>query len=177
MEYRKKKRKFTLNEVRADKKDPKINEAVWNEKKRRWVHPFTQTGYIQPFVRSYFADMKTENCNSKEFRSATKFVSRCLEKFEKGEFNIERNDSKNKFRLIGAGPPKRAIEVRIALFDYFIDVRSTLKGRFPKFMSIVKAKEIYNTYCGLKEKAGEKAEELKFTDKWVDGWCKEMEYR
>ena len=89
MEYRKKKRKFTLNEQKitgeqlkakkakyeADKKDPKINKAVWNEKMRRWVHPFTHTGYIQPFVCSCFADMKTEKCNSTEFRSATEFVS------------------------------------------------------------------------------------------------------
>ena len=95
MEYRKKKRKFTLNEQKiideqlrakkakyeADKKDPKINKAVWNEKKRRWVHPFTPTGYIKPFVCSYFADMKTENSYSKEFRSATKFVKSILRKF------------------------------------------------------------------------------------------------
>ena len=74
---------------------------------------------------------------------------------------------------MGVCLPKRAIEVWIALFDYFFDVRSTLKGRFPKFMLIAKAKEIYSTYCELKEKAGEKAEELKFTDKWVNGWCKE----
>ena len=45
----------------ADKKDPKINKSVWNEEKRRWVHPFSQTGYIQLFVRSCFANMKTEN--------------------------------------------------------------------------------------------------------------------
>ena len=73
----------------ADKKDPKINKAVWNEIKRRWVHPFTQTWYIQPFVRSYFAGMKTENCNSKEFWSATKFVSRCLEKFDWAKLKAE----------------------------------------------------------------------------------------
>ena len=47
-------------------------------------------------------------------------------------------------------------------------VRSTLKGRFPKFMLIVKAKEIYSTYCELKEKAGEKTKELKLTDKSLD---------
>ena len=66
---------------------------------------------------------------------------------------------------MGAGLPKRAIEVRIALLDYFIDVRSAFKGRFPKSMLIAKTKEIYSTYCELKEKVGEKAEELKFTDK------------
>ena len=86
-----------------------------------------------------------ENCNSKEFQSATKLVSRCLEKFGKGEFNIEGNASKNKFQLMSASLPKKAIEVRITLFDYFIDVRSTFKGRFPKL--IAKAKEIYSTYC------------------------------
>ena len=28
-----------------DKSDPKINVAKWNEKKKKWVYPFTQVGY------------------------------------------------------------------------------------------------------------------------------------
>ena len=47
---------------------------------------------------------------------------------------MEDNNCKTKFGFLGAGLPKRAIEVRLALFDYFIDVRSSLKGQLPYFI-------------------------------------------
>ena len=70
MEYNAKKRKFMLAEqekignalkakktkYEADKNNPSINKSVWSENKRKWVHPFTQTGYINSFVREFFVD-------------------------------------------------------------------------------------------------------------------------
>ena len=60
MEYKKNKKKFNLldqqkiavqlqdrkRKYEADKNDPAINKSVWNEKRRKWVNPFNQTGYI-----------------------------------------------------------------------------------------------------------------------------------
>ena len=40
-------------------------------------------------------------------------------------------------------------------------------------MLVATAKEIYNTYRHLKKNTDEKPDKLKFTDKWVDGWCEE----
>ena len=137
------------------------------------MHPFTQTGYIQPSVREMFSDLSNEKCDNADFKSATKFVVRCMEKFEKGEFDKEGNDSKNKYRLLGAGPQKRALEVRSSLFDYFIDIQSTLKGRLPQCILLAKAKEFYSKYCELKQQAGETPDELKLTDKWLRLWCKD----
>ena len=142
MEYKKNKKKFNLldqqkiavhlqdrkRKYEADKNDPAINKSVWNEKRRKWVNPFNQTGYIQPSVRELFIDLRNEKCDNVQFKSATKFVVRCLQKLETGEFDIEGNCSSKKFRIMGAGPPKKALEVRSALFDYFIDIRSVLKG-------------------------------------------------
>ena len=42
--------------------------------KRKWVHPFTQRGYIQPIVREV-KDLTDKPSDSKDFKSATKFVS------------------------------------------------------------------------------------------------------
>ena len=70
MEYNAKKRKFTLAELEkignelkakkakceADKNDPSIHKSVWSENKKKRVHSFTQTGYINPFVREFFVD-------------------------------------------------------------------------------------------------------------------------
>ena len=60
----------------AESKKSKIwgrQEYVWSENKRKWMNPFTQTGYINSFVREYFVDLKNEKLDSKEFKSAAKF--------------------------------------------------------------------------------------------------------
>ena len=75
-------------------------------------------------------DLIDEPSDSKDFKSATKFVSRCLEKLEKAEFDLEESCCKNKYCVIGAAPPpsptplkkKKALGVQYALFDYFIDI-------------------------------------------------------
>ena len=89
-----KKRKYE-----EDKKNPAINKAAWNAKRRKWVHPFTQRGYIQPTVIEVFKDLTDEPSDSKDFKSATKFISRCLEKLEKGEFDLEEDCCKSKYRV------------------------------------------------------------------------------
>ena len=43
-------------------RNPSINKAVWNSKRKKWVHPFTQKGYFQPTVREVFINLKDENC-------------------------------------------------------------------------------------------------------------------
>ena len=89
MQYRGKKRKFSLaeqkniaDELKAkkakyeeDKNNPKVNKSVWSENKRKWLNPFTQTRHINLFVCEYFVDLKNEKSDSKEFRSAARFVS------------------------------------------------------------------------------------------------------
>lgn len=187
MEYNQK-RKFPLSDQKVigkfladrkrkfaeDTKNPEINKSVWNAKRKKWTSPFTQKGYIQPSVRQLFTNLKGETCDQKNFKSATKFVVRCMEKYERGQFDIEGNDSSKKFRLAGAGAPKRALEVRTALFEYFVDVRYTLKGRLPRFLLASKAKELYDTYCELKRDAGETPEDLTISPSWIDRWCNDF---
>ena len=110
-----------------------------------------------------FIDLRNEKCDNVQFKSATKFVVRCLQKLETGEFDIEGNCSSKKFRIMGAGPPKKALEVRSALFDYFIDIRSVLKGRLPRMILLSKAEEIYASYKELKEQAGETPDDLQIS--------------
>ena len=137
MEYKKSKKKFSLYDQKRialavqerkrkyeeDKKNPQINKTIWNEKRKKWVHPFTQTGYIQPTVRKVFIDLKDEKSDTNDFKSATKFVSRCLEKLQRGEFALEENCGKSKYRLMGAEPKKRALEVRYALLQLILALK------------------------------------------------------
>ena len=101
MEYKKNFKKFNLQDQKSigvkvqekkrkyekDQKNPAINKAVWNAKRRKWVHPFTQRGYIQPTVREVFEDLTDEPSNSKDFKTAIKFVNCCLEKLEKVSYH------------------------------------------------------------------------------------------
>ena len=60
---------------------------------------------------------------------ARTFVGRCEDLLNRGESDIEGNDLRGKYRIAGAGARKKAIQVRLELFQYFIDIRSILKGR------------------------------------------------
>ena len=107
-------------------------------------------------------DLIDEPSNSKDFKSATKFVSRCLEELEEAEFDLEESCCKNKYRVIGAAPSpplsppqEKALEVQYALFDYFIDIWYSLKGRLQQHILLSKAKQLYEKYCVLKAEVGE----------------------
>ena len=85
-----------------------------------------------------FTDMKDEVNKSSDFKSCVKFVGRCEKLLEIGKFDIEGYDVAGKFRVLGAGAPKKAVEVRKALFEYFIDIRSALKASYQKDCSLLK---------------------------------------
>ena len=142
-------------------------KRMWNAKRRKWVHPFTQIGYIQPTIKEVFKDLTDEPSDSKDFKSAAKFVSRCLEKLEKGEFDLEENCCKSEYRVMGASPQKKPLKVRYALFDYFIDIRYSLKGRLPQYFLFSKTKQLYGECCFLRAEAGEELKKLKITRKVV----------
>ena len=70
-------------------------------------------------MREIFTDLKEERCDTADFKSAAKFVSRCLEKLKRDEFDAEENRRLGKFRVLGAGKTRHAAEVRHALFSFF----------------------------------------------------------
>ena len=74
---------------------------------------------------------------------------------------------------MGAGPKKRVLQVRYTLFDYFVDIGSSFKGRLPQLILFSKAKQHYEEYCELKRHAGDKPGERKMTQIWLQKWCKE----
>ena len=163
MEYKKNKKKFSLafkKEValKAVSNKRKLEESkpadVWNAKKRKWTKPSSQIGYKALTVREIFVDMKDEVSTSSDYKSCIKFVRRCEELLTTRQCDIEGNDVSNKFRVAGAGAPKKAIDLRNELFQYFIDIRSSLKARLPKNIFQAKARSLYTEYCKLQREQG-----------------------
>ena len=120
-----------------------------------------------------FTDMKDEVNKSSNFKSCVKFVGRCEKLLEIGQFDIEGNDVAGKFRVLGAGAPKKAVEVRKALFEYFIDIRSVLKARLSKGLLVAKIRSLYQEYCEQQRKQGIEPEKLTFSNRWLKDWCRE----
>ena len=118
-------------------------------------------------MREVFTDLKDEESVTNDFKSATKFVSHCLEKLQRGDFALEENCGRNKYQLMGAEPKNRALEVRHALFDYFVDIRSSPNRLLPQLILLSKAKQLYEEYCELKRHTEDKPEALKIIRQWL----------
>ena len=70
----------------------------------------------------------------------------CLAKnLQRGDFALEENRGKTNFDSWALDQKKRAFEVRYALFDYFVNIRSSLKGRLPQLILLSKAKQSIST--------------------------------
>ena len=127
-------------------------------------------------VREVFEDMKCEKHDTADFKAAVKLVGRCVALATTGEFKKEGNTSAKKFRVAGAGPPKRALDVRYALFEYFVNVRNSLKARLPKKIFLAKAKCLYQKWVEVKKANNEEIEKpLSFSHAWLRDWCKEFQ--
>ena len=53
---------------------------------------------------------------------------------------------KKKFREGGGGRKQQAVEVRQAMFEWFVDIRGSLKARLPVKIFRNKCKEVYETW-------------------------------
>ena len=68
-------------------------------------------------------------------------MSRSLEKLQRGEFALEENYGRSKYKLIGAKAKKRALELRYATYDYLADMSTSLKGLLPRLILLSRAKQ------------------------------------
>ena len=114
-----------------------------------------------------FVYMKDEVSTSSDYKSCIKFVGTCEVLLTNGQFDIKGNDVSNKFTVAGAGAPKKAIDLRNKLYQYFIDIRSSLKARLPK--------NIFLAYCKLQREQGQEPPKLTFSNRWPKDWCKEYQ--
>ena len=99
-------------------------------------------------------------------------VQKKQRKYEEVKKNPEINKVIWNEWLIGTGPKKQALEVRYALFEYFVPIGSSLKGRLPQLILLSKAKQFDGESSELKRRAGDKPE-LKLTRQWLQKGCEE----
>ena len=117
-------------------------KTKYDAKRRKHVLDVPKKDYGA--VRTLYKDMKDIKFEDKNFKMACKIASRSFESL------TELSDSgvcpPKKSRAMGGGRKKSAPDVRGALFTYFVDIRGSLKGRFPKRLLTLKARKLYSDW-------------------------------
>ena len=142
----------------------------WDPKRKRHVQDTPKQGYLTKAVRSFYVNLKDALSDSQEMKNACKVAKRCYEKLENGDF--EDGVSRKKFRSLGGGRKARAVEVREELFQWFIDVRTSLNARLPKSLFLLQAKKLYEDWLQQHPDTPEE-EKLQFSNQWIKGWEEE----
>ena len=99
--------------------------------------------YVTRAVREFCSDLKNVKHDDINLKIACKFGKWCYDRLISSENSCEISiePSKSQYRKPGAGRKATIPDVREALFEWFIDVRGTLKARLPRKM--------FKTHCKL----------------------------
>ena len=144
-------------------------KTKYGRKRKQHVSIKPSTGFIAKALRQFYGDLKDAKNNDAEFVRAVKLATCSY-----NEIDSLRDPSScppKKARAQGAGRQRIAPEVRIGLFNWFIDVRETLKGRLPRLIFKMKANQLYEEW--LTQNPVPENERLKFSDQWVKEWEEE----
>ena len=155
MSFSNKRQQYSLEEKEklgklAEKYKKEYNEKMeeqsklpkqWDRRRKMFVKKNASHlggGYLARAVRETFPHLKDVRHDDSELKSAIKIASRALDvrevKKNTGDLDVLEDEcrpssSKRKCREPGAGRKAKVPEVRNALFEWFVDVRGSLKGR------------------------------------------------
>ena len=121
-------------------------------------------------VREFYSDLKDVKHNDPDLSNPLKLGKQCLDSLEANDFTGP--PTKVKFRQAGGGRKKSVPEVREAVYDWFIDIRCSLKARLPKSMFKAQCKIFYEQWLSQQERESQKKRRSCFQiSGFVDG-CK-----
>ena len=144
-------------------------KTKYDYKRKPHVPIKPSTGFIAKAVRQFYGDLKDAKNNDVDFVRTVKLASRSY-----NEIDSLRDPSSCppiKVRAQGADRKRKAPEVRISLFNWFIDVRETLKAQLPQRIFKMKASQLYEEW--LIQNPVPENERLKFSNQWIKEWQQE----
>ena len=97
---------------------------------KKHTKPIPREGYIARAVRGFYPDLRNVEHDDPNLQAVVKLGKRCHEQLLNSESTCKINvgPSKSKYRKPWAGRRTIIPDVREALFDWFIGIRSTLKS-------------------------------------------------
>ena len=113
----------------------------YSEELKRHIQKTPQEGFILKSLRDYYSDLRDLSGKDPTFEKAWKMAERYFNK--KNNVIVDRPSSAKKFRQAGGGGRVKVKEVRLAMFDWFLDIQGCLKERLTKKMFSTKCEGIY----------------------------------
>ena len=92
-------------------------------------------------VREFYSDLKDVKYNDPDLSNVLKLGKRCIDSLEANDFT--ESPTKVNFRQARGGRKKSVPEVRESMYDWFVDIRSSLKARLPEAMFKAQCKIFY----------------------------------
>ena len=130
-----------------DKKtDENKNTVNLNERRKNTHQKLPREGYVDPVVREYYSDLEVLKNDDSIIKKAVKRGKRYYDQQMKNQFEIKEPPTKSKFRDPGGGRKVTVPENREALYDYFIDVRGSLKARLPRSLFKAQTSFFYDNW-------------------------------
>ena len=159
-----------------DEYDAKVeelkNKVNWNDKMKKHTQNLPREGYVARAVREYFPDIRSLKSTDPVLIKAVKLGKRCYEKVSKDESEITVPAPKSKYRQPGGGRKVVAPDVREALYDWFVDIRGTLKARLPRSMFKAQAKFFYDQWRDQQPDDVQQPD-LVFSNPRIKNWMRE----
>ena len=160
-----------------DEYDAKVDEykkqVNWNDKMKKHTKKLPREGYLARAVREYYPDLQGLKHDDPILVKAVKLGKRCYDQVVEDENEVTERPSKSKFRQPGGGRKVVAPTVREALYEWFIDVRGSLKARLPRSLFKSQAKFFYDQWRDQQSDDVKQQPELVFSNKWIKHWMQE----
>ena len=161
-------------------KEQKSLPKVWDSRRKKMISRVsTQTGggFLAKAAREVFPELKEVKHDHPELQNAVKLAKRALEILEKktteDDDDSQPSSSKKRCREEGGGRKKKVPGVRLALFDWFIDVRGSLKGRLPIKLFRAKAIALHEEWLKTQDEQTKEKSDITFSRHWIRDWCTE----
>ena len=144
---------------------------------KKHTKPIPREGYIARAVRDFYPDLRNVKHNDPNLQAAVKLGKRCHEQLLNSESTCEINvgPSKSKYRKPGAGRRTTIPDVREALFDWFIDIRSTLKARLPRKMFKTQCQVFYDKWLAQQPEEIPVEKRIVFSKRWIKNRMRKYE--
>ena len=142
----------------------------YDARKKKHVPIIPKGGFVAKAVRNFYSDLKDVRNDDENFDRALKLAKRSYQEIDKLRDGSTHEPKKK--RAFGGGRKVKAPEVKEALFNWFIYVLESLKGRLPRRLFKLKANQLYGDW--LMNNPTPEKEMLKFGNHWIKDW--ENEY-
>ena len=119
-------------------------KTKYSYRRKRHVAVKPKWGFYSKAVWEFYTDVKDVPNDHPDFQRVIKVVTRAFENI--ADLRDPASSPVKKARVSGGSRKRKAPELRSALFSWIVIVREALKGRLPKRLFKLNAKELYDKW-------------------------------